>query len=684
MMLWWILRFAACVGVVLAQTNASLQSVRSLQDSWTPPLSTRGRFVVDASGKRFRLKAGNFHGASGTYNGRGDYNDPANHHAGELAYQTVLGLDRKPLDDIINDFLRLGINSVRLPFSNAMIHATAPVPDRGLTANQDLRNLTPLQVFDRVVAALTRRGIAVILNNHTVLSLWCCGLDRNARWNGAQSTDQWVKDWIFMVSRYRDNPRVVGAALYNEVRRDLLLDPSWGGGRDEDWYSASMTAATRIQREASKDILIIVEGINWVGIPIPALPHYRPELDPVKQLSHALPYPDKLVYSSHFYAYTGANATGADTGFGATKDPTYAELSPANLRQTFHTLAGYVATAISDVQQHFTAPVWISEFGVGGRNEFSQLTRQWWNQFTDILNEQDLDFAVWPLVGWQERGQGDLWALNAYSSAGQLLSILDPGDWRLDGWRKLVQGAASGNDTVPPVEKWTMLAPDWGSQQQSNWLAQRQFTKPSDKGASCPDGLRLHGLSHSEDPRGLCTDAKFGRQLWTQSDTSAVAVAVTTEAHVTGSDWAKTFTKLQCPASNFLVGYSYTQSFEYTAICAPMAKSPAGSAGGRVGRRTVWFDRDSSPDAERHGRFAGNGVLLGTCADDEVLTGFAYTTRKESAGPAALLCENYNASATVQFASSNSAWSSRNSLAHNFAWIHLSVVFALLPLLLLS
>lgn len=196
------------------QPASSPASSASLLDTWTPPLSTRGRYIVDSTGTRFHLRGGNLHGASGTYLGRGRYDDASNHHAGEVAYQTILCLDRKPLDELIDDILALGINTIRLPWSNEMIHTQTYVPDRALTANPQLRNRRPLEVFDEVVEALTRKGLAVILNNHTVKSIWCCGLDQNARWNQAQSTEQWIEDWVFMVRRYAHNPRVVGAALY--------------------------------------------------------------------------------------------------------------------------------------------------------------------------------------------------------------------------------------------------------------------------------------------------------------------------------------------------------------------------------------------------------------------------------------------------------------------------------------
>ena len=75
------------VGGDLAQIRLAADN---LTNNWKPPLSTRGRYIVDANGQRFKLIGGNWHGASGTYLGRGDINDPDNHHAGEVAYQTPL------------------------------------------------------------------------------------------------------------------------------------------------------------------------------------------------------------------------------------------------------------------------------------------------------------------------------------------------------------------------------------------------------------------------------------------------------------------------------------------------------------------------------------------------------------------------------------------------------------------
>lgn len=112
-------------------------------EDWQPPLSTRGRYIVDAQGRRFRLKSANWDGAQGSWSGSGSAADPANHHAYQNSSGIPLGLDRAPLSELLADFHRLGINSIRLPFSNEMIRTTTPVPDTAVAANPRLRGSTP-------------------------------------------------------------------------------------------------------------------------------------------------------------------------------------------------------------------------------------------------------------------------------------------------------------------------------------------------------------------------------------------------------------------------------------------------------------------------------------------------------------------------------------------------------------
>jgi endoglucanase len=596
-----------------------------LSGSWTPPLHTEGRYIVDAGGNRFKLKSGNWHGASGTWEGSGDIGNAANHHAGEKSDQMPLGLDRAPMSEIIASFHELGLNSIRLPFSNEMIRDQRPVPDAAVAANPELRGRTPLQVYDTVVRALTGDGFAVILNNHTNTSRWCCGVDGNERWNASQSAERWEEDWLFMVRRYRDNPRVVGADLYNEVRRSILDDPNWGLGDSHDWYSAAQRAGDRILEEANPDILVIIEGINWIGLPIDGFTHGRPTLEPVARLSHTLVASHRLVYAAHFYGYTGANHSGA-TGLGETSDPRYQDLSRADLYDVLYRQAFFVADR-SD--QHFTAPVWISEFGVAGRNESNSKAKAWFNNFVDYLISTDADFAFWPLVGWHQNRQGNGWALMDWDAAGNRAGLYDGDDWRAGPWRRLVT-ADGKTGQVERANEWSMLTLDHSDFDQSARMRARPDWDYGARKAVCPDDQRLIALSHTG-ARGLCTDITAGG-LWAADGGFE---AVRDERYVDPrNDWAWGYTKFQCPPDHFMVGYSVRGPHLSGALCARSARALG------VSGTTVWFDRgDNRPLGAKGGEFA-YGHYKGQCADDEYAAGVAWTNRFGSPvkRPDALLC----------------------------------------------
>ncbi|MCM3805442.1 glycoside hydrolase family 5 protein [Streptomyces sp. DR7-3] len=601
-------------------TSPAASATTPAADTWQPPLSTRGRYIVDAKGDRFRLKSANWDGAQGSWTGSGSVDDPANHHGGQNSFGIPLGLDRVPLPTLLADFHRLGVNSIRLPFSNEMIHATAPVPDGAVAANAQLRGKTPLEIFDAVVSALGRDGFAVILNNHTNTTRWCCGIDGNERWNSGQSTQAWIDDWVFMARRYADDPGVVGADLYNEVRRDILDDPNWGLGDQHDWYAAAQSAADRILTEGDPDLLIVIEGINWTGLPVDGLPHERPTLAPARTLSHTLVNSHKLVYSAHFYGYTGPRHSGA-TGVGETHDPRYQDFSREELHRVLTEQAFFVA---EDSGRHYTAPVWISEFGIGS-GETGTAPRAWFTNITDYFADHDADFAYWPLVGWE--GHDD-WSLLRYDSAGRRSGILDQADWRGTAWNRLMTGPER-TGPVDPVPVWRMLVTDHGDHVQSLIERGRGDWDPGAYKAVCPDGLRLIGLSHTAG-RGLCTDVGA-------DDPRAPGTAhtvVTDERYVpAGGDWASGYTKFQCPSDQFLIGYSRRGDRVSAALCAP-ARTPLGTTG-----RTVWFDRSDNRPADAAGGDFANGAYKGQCADGEYAAGIAFTTRVGSSGrPDALLC----------------------------------------------
>ncbi|MFE9376885.1 glycoside hydrolase family 5 protein [Streptomyces sp. NPDC006855] len=582
---------------------------------WTPPLSTRGRYVVDAEGRRFKLRSGNWHGSSGTWTGRGEEEDPAENHAGEVGHRAPLGLDRMPMGEIIADFRELGLNSVRLPFSNQMIDDTRPVS--GLTANPELNGLLPLEVFDRAVRALTDAGFAVILNNHSTRTRWCCGVDGSERWNSGQSTEEWIGDWVLLAERYRSNPRVVGADLRNEVRRDVWDDPNWGRGDAHDWAAAAQRAGDRILKDANPDLLIMIEGINWAGIPVDGFWRDRPHLKPVAELSHTLVRSHKLVYAAHYYGYTGPRHSGA-TGIGETSDPRYRDLSRAELFAEMHRSSAYVADT---PDRHFTAPVWISEFGVAKDADAGD--RAWFANTVDFLVEHDLDFAYWPAVGFHDADRGNRWGLIRYDGNGGRRSVLDPDDWRSTAWRALVS-APGRQGVVEPVRTWSMLKATHADANRSLRAA-----ADWDSGArklSCPDDQRLIGVSR-RGQGGLCTDAEAPGL-----GAPGALSTVTSESGVI-TDWARGFTKYQCPTGRFMTGYSVRGDRVSAVLCSPARVALAGEG------RTLWDDRGDSRPASGEGGDYAKGHYKAQCRADEYAAGIAFSTAIGRAGtPDALYC----------------------------------------------
>ena len=368
-------------------------------------LSTQGKYVVDQCGNRFKLKSVNWYGA---------------HEASEV----VGGLHKQPLINIVNLIKRGGFTSVRLTYSNKMLHNTNSIDPHRVKANPELIGKTPFQIFDVVVKALTDAGIVVILNNHTTLSEWCCGYDYNGLWHHpyAQSTTDWIKDWVMLAEHYKSNPLVAGFDLRNEVRTTRYYNtyipvfPNWGLGDKNDWKLAATQAGNEIHRINPK-LLIIIEGINWFGVPM--INGYRPLLAPIKDNPIKLRVEHKLVYEIHNYSYTGPKHIGdSRVSRGQLR---YADMDKKLLYETFDREFGYVVKG----KEPYTAPVWLGEFGISSAN-VGEKEKAWWHNLADYLIDNEIGFAYWALNS--EKGDG--------STEGYGLVNEDWSDYKKD-WRQI-------------------------------------------------------------------------------------------------------------------------------------------------------------------------------------------------------------------------------------------------------
>ena len=331
-----------------------------------PPLSTSGRFVVDAQGRRVRLAGVNWYG----------FHEDLG---------VAPGLDRVPRGKLAKTIAWHGFNSVRLPFSLWMTQQTAPVPDRYLAANPDLSGATPLQVYDACVEALTGAGLVVIPNCHMLDPGWCCS---EADGNGLWFNDRWpavtfFAAWQDVAARYRSNPLVAGMDIMNEPRRARVgwrvRAPTWGTGGKTD-VAAMYTTVGNLIHEINPQLLIICEGIS-----------YAADLTGVARHPVRLEHPGKVVYSLHDYSWFHPRG----------------QARAAYLDQ-MNKAGGYLLD-----QQ--TAPLWIGEFGNDTRSLASfglasapgggaADSAVWWNNFQAWLTDHDADWCWWALNPTQPKG----------------------------------------------------------------------------------------------------------------------------------------------------------------------------------------------------------------------------------------------------------------------------------------
>lgn len=331
------------------------------------PLRTHGRNIVDANGHRFKLASINWYGASD-----------------ELFVPG--GLDVLHRKDIAQTIKRLGFNSVRLPYADEMLMSN-PVPDKAqLFANPDLVGLRAMDVFEAVTTTLTDAGLAVIINDHITSASWCCGADPcDAAWSNdylgpvcrvSMSEEQWIRNWETMMTRFINNPLVIGADLRNEVRG------LWGTMSWSSWAAAAERCGNRLLA-INPDWLIVVEGTSSAN-----------DLTGVRTRPVELSQPNKLVYSAHVYAWSGWGSWA-----GRFKQQSY-----GTFRQAMKKNWGYL------LEQEI-APVWVGEIGATSRP--TKGDANYWFNLWRYLKAVDADFGYWAINTRKPTGDKESYSILA-------------------------------------------------------------------------------------------------------------------------------------------------------------------------------------------------------------------------------------------------------------------------------
>ncbi|MDQ2104198.1 cellulase family glycosylhydrolase [Azospirillum isscasi] len=344
-------------------------------------LHTEGSQIVDSAGNNVKLTGVNWFGAEG------------------YAFAPQ-GLWQDSYKSIMDQMQDQGFNTIRLPWSDAMLDNGRMPTGIDYSKNPELQGKTSLEVFDKIIEHADQTGMKIILDHHR------SGDGASANENGLWYTDQYpeskmIENWKMLAQRYADNPSVVAADLHNEPHGQA----TWGDGNQAtDWKAAAERIGNAVQ-SVNPNWLLIVEGVEqssegtywWGG-----------NLDGVKTDPVDFNIDNKLVYSVHDYPPSMA-------GFGWFSDASY----PNNMKDIWTDAWGWIV-------QKDIAPVLVGEFGT--RMETTQDT-QWLNAIAKYMDgdyngdgksdlaagDQGVSFTYW---AWSP-GSGDTggimtddWAVN--------------------------------------------------------------------------------------------------------------------------------------------------------------------------------------------------------------------------------------------------------------------------------
>jgi aryl-phospho-beta-D-glucosidase BglC (GH1 family) len=388
---------AVNIGTVSNQPSISINNVTVQEPtggSTADYFHTSGDQIVDTNGKAVSIAGINWFGF-------------------ETSNYVVHGLWARNYQDMMNQMVQLGFNTIRIPFSNAIFDPSNTPNGINFNLNPDLQGLSSLQILDKIVGYAGQIGLRIILDHHSARPddhmnepLWYIPGDPT------YTEQAWINDWVALAQRYAGNATVIGADLQNEPH-----DPAtWGDGNlATDWRLAAERAGDAIL-QVNPNWLIFVEGIQtyngqsdwWGGNLMGA------GANPV-----VLNVATQVVYSPHDYPASVYPQPWFN-------DPNYPNNLPAHWDQFW----GYL-------YRQNIAPVWIGEFGSKLQTTSDQ---QWYQAITQYLGDTTGS-------GGQAGMSWTWWSWNPDS--GDTGGILQD-DWQTVNQNK-VQGLTPLMSTLPPA-----------------------------------------------------------------------------------------------------------------------------------------------------------------------------------------------------------------------------------------
>jgi cellulase/cellobiase CelA1/aryl-phospho-beta-D-glucosidase BglC (GH1 family) len=314
--------------------------VRTASPAGSGYLSTSGSQFVDAAGNTVRITGINWFGF-------------------ETTNMIFHGLWARGYKSALDQIKTLGFNTLRIPYSNAMLRAGAATNSINFALNPELQGLTPLQCLDKVIEYCGQIGLRVFLDRHSSAAGGYLNEDVWFISGDPYYTEQrWIDDWVMLANRYVGNTTVIGADLFNEPKRTA----TWGTTAPlTNWNKAAERCGNAILA-ANPNWLIIVEGVERFG---GQSYWWGGSLMGVATLPVVLSAPNKLVYSIHDYP----SSVAAQSWFSAAN-------YPQNLGGVWDGYWGYVF-------KNNLAPVIVGEFGSKLQTVSDQ---QWMDKLTDYMD----------------------------------------------------------------------------------------------------------------------------------------------------------------------------------------------------------------------------------------------------------------------------------------------------------
>jgi endoglucanase len=311
----------------------------------TGPLRADGGTLVDDGGRAVRLTGVNWSGM-------------------ETSAFAPIGLTARNVDDMLDQIVAAGFNTLRLPFSNQLLDATVKRMSINYSLNERLKGLNGLGLLDYVVNGAGRRGLRVILDRHRPTAD-----GQTELWYTSQVPEKlWIQDWLMLARRYRGNQAVIGADLTNEPHGAA----TWGDDNlATDWRLAAERAGNAIL-DVNPDWLIIVEGVQHVGVDTY---WWGGNLSAAALAPVRLSRPERLVYSAHDYG------------------PEESAQSWLQARDFPNNLPGVWRDRWAYLQEQNIAPVLVGEFG--GRSIAWDAEGVWQRSLVSFLEQGGFSYTYW-------------------------------------------------------------------------------------------------------------------------------------------------------------------------------------------------------------------------------------------------------------------------------------------------